>query len=68
MTPTYPEFEMEIEHDGMWPTTWSWKVTSWHPEHGLLLRMGSAISKDRAIRKAIRAKHSIDRDDTRVVL
>jgi hypothetical protein len=58
-------WEVTIERRGMWPTRWCWAV--WRKAPGdYRFRMGDAFTKDRARRKAIKAKVSMERDDVRV--
>jgi hypothetical protein len=58
----------EITRDGMWPTKWRWNVQR-HRRHPFELdsRGGEALTKERARRKAIRARLSMERDDVRIV-
>jgi hypothetical protein len=59
-------WEVTIERSGEWPTPWRWAV--WRKGTGPYgLRMGRAITKDRARRKAIKARLSMERDDVTVV-
>ncbi len=53
---------IEIKKDGMWPVRWTWYV--WGDNYDL--RMGFAVTKDQARRKAIKAKHSMEIDDVDV--
>lgn len=62
-------FEIKIEHDGMWPTKWSWVVTKRGNSLGdFACRSGEALTKDRARRKAIEAKLSMENEDVKVTL
>lgn len=62
------EWETEITHDGMWPLKWQWKVrrrntSDYHSD----LRLGSARTKERAQRAAVKARLSIERETLRIV-
>lgn len=65
-------FEVELEHDGIWPTRWTWTVRrEERDELGAIpgtfsVRFGDALTKDRARRKALRARRSMEADDVRV--
>jgi hypothetical protein len=62
-------WETRITRNGSWPTPWRWEV--WRKQHDPIdvkLRTGYAVSKDRARRKALRAKLSMERDDVQVTL
>ena len=50
------DFKIEITHDGMWPLTWSWKLRRSYP---WAFRCGDALTKDRALRRALEAKRSV---------
>lgn len=57
------DFKIEIEHDGgLWPARWSWRVVRWQNAH-IQLRSGFAMTKDRALKAALKAKRSIENDD-----
>jgi len=58
-------WETTVEHDGMWPFPWSWRVIKRGDRTAL--RSGGAISRERAQRKAIRARLSMEREDLRIV-
>lgn len=64
MEPLVPEWEIRIEHDGMWPNRWTWQVwyTCYEPIE-VHVRSGSARTKDKAQRAAAAARVSIERDD-----
>jgi hypothetical protein len=59
-------YEIEITRGGMWPTVWKWSVRTVYPAP-YASRYGDAITKDRARRKALKAKRSMERDDVRVI-
>jgi hypothetical protein len=61
-----PRWEVTIERDGLWPTPWRWRVWAKGPGD-YRLRSGETFTKDRARRKAMKAKLSMERDDVRVV-
>lgn len=63
------EWEIEIKHDGIWPTPWMWHVSGtrrspWDYNS----RFGFATTKDRARRKAIKAKRSMETEDVKVTM
>jgi len=58
-------YEIEIRKNGMWPTRWSWAVRRRDGDYGF--RLGQAFTKDRARRKALKAKRSMEVDDVKVV-
>jgi hypothetical protein len=61
-----PRWEVKIERNGIWPTPWCWEV--WCKDGvNYRLRRGETFTKDRARRKAMKAKVSMERDDVRVV-
>ena len=59
-------WEVTIDKGGLWPARWRWVV--WRKD-GIHydLRQGSAITKDRAHRKAAEAKVSMQQDDIRII-
>jgi hypothetical protein len=66
-------FELDIARDGMWPTVWSWTVRreerderGWPVIGSYATRSGDTFTKDRARRKALRARRSMETDDVRV--
>lgn len=63
------EWTMEISRNGMWPFKWEWKViySAGPPRYGVDLRLGCALTKERARRKMAAARVSIERDDVRFV-
>lgn len=66
-----PDFyEINIKHNGMWPFTWSWDVVQRRPRpivaEFIAMRSGDALTKDRARRKALKAKASMETEDVTV--
>lgn len=59
-------WEVEITHDGWWPFKWSWTVER-RIGYDVKWRRGDALTKDRARRKALAAKRSMQEDDVTVV-
>jgi hypothetical protein len=58
-------WEIEITRDGMWPFVWEWQTWKrWGYKQDL--RVGSAMTKERARKKALAAKRSMENDDVRV--
>jgi hypothetical protein len=64
---------VEIERTGIWPTAWSWAVyreevdaAGYYVSGSYAMRRGAAFTKDRARRKALRARRSMEQDDVRV--
>ena len=63
-------WEIEIKRDGViWPFVWSWRVVrrEGRPSYGTSVRSGDSLTKDRARRKALKAKRSMQDDDVTVV-
>lgn len=68
--PDSSEWEITIEHDGLWPLRWSWRVvnTRWEDGHcHVSSRTGEARTKDRAQEKAAHGRLSIEREDFHLV-
>ena len=69
-TSTVPDVEWEIEvtRNGVWPAIWRWKVGRHQRNpYDYDVRFGETFSKDRARRKALKAKRSMEEDDVKVV-
>jgi hypothetical protein len=71
---TGTHFEIKIERNGMWPFYWRWSVMRDEiDERGqstpsaFAFRFGEATTKDRARRKALKVRRSLEEDDVRVV-
>jgi hypothetical protein len=65
MMPEQVTYEVEIENMGDWIGRWRWTVVQ--RGDGYKIRMGRAMTKDRARRKALRAKRRMEVDDVTVV-
>ena len=68
MAPQPVEWEIEITRNGIWPTPWRWQVVRrQRSPYDFTVRSGDAFTKDRARKKALKAKRSIENDDVKVV-
>jgi hypothetical protein len=61
-------WEIKIEHDGLWPNKWSWEVVysnfdGGYSHHIFHMRRGETFTRARASRKVTQARLSIERDD-----
>src|SRR3978361_1784303 len=61
-------WEVSITKDGIWPTTWRWEVRRKQENpYDYKYRFGTSLTKDRARRKALKVKRSIEDDDVKEV-